>query len=99
MTNLLGEAELIGGKSMVSRTVATEAGLRVVLFHFAPGHELAAHRAPVAISIQILAGEGELLRGGEWLPVVSGSLLVLPANEEHGVRATTAMTMLLTMAR
>ena len=98
MTNLLAEPEL-GGKSMVSRTLSTEAGLRVVLFHFAPGHELAAHSAPVAISIQIVAGTGELLRGGEWTPVAAGSLLVLPAAEEHGVRATSAMTMLLTMAR
>ena len=98
MTNLLAAPEL-GGKTMVSRTLATEAGLRVVLFHFAPGHELAAHRAPVPISIQILAGEGELLRAGEWTPVATGSFLVLPASEEHGVRATSAMTMLLTMAR
>ena len=98
MTNLLAEPEL-GSSPLVSRMLAAEAGLRVVLFHFAPGHELKAHRAPVSISIQILVGEGELLHGGEWRPVAAGSLLVLPANEEHGVRATSAMTMLLTMAR
>jgi len=96
MMNLLTEPEW-NGRTMVSRTVASEPGLKVVVLQFAPGHELKAHTAPVPISLHFLAGEGSILRGGEWSPVETGSFFVLPAGEVHGVRATTYMTLLLTL--
>jgi quercetin dioxygenase-like cupin family protein len=96
MMNLLTEPEW-NGRTMVSRTVASEPGLKVVVLQFAPGHELAEHQAPAAISLHFLAGEGFLLHGGEWEPVSPGSFFVLPAGEVHGVRATTYLTLLLTL--
>jgi quercetin dioxygenase-like cupin family protein len=96
MMDLLTEPEW-NGRTMVSRTVASEPGLKVVVLQFAPGHELSAHQAPAPISLHFLAGEGSLLRGGEWEPVSPGSFVVLPAGEVHGVRATTYVTLLLTL--
>lgn len=96
MIDLLTEPDW-DGRTLVSRTVASEPGLRVVVLQFAPGHELAEHKAPAPISLHFLAGEGFLLRGGEWTPVATGSFFVLPAGEVHGVRATTYLTLLLTL--
>jgi len=98
MTNLLEVPEW-NGRTMVSRTLVGEGGLKVVLFHFAAGHELAAHRAPGAITIQFLAGVGELFENGEWSAVQVGDFVAMGPGQEHAVRATSSLTMLLTLVR
>lgn len=98
MTNLLTEPEF-AGKTMVSRTLSGAGALRVVLFQFAAGHEMAAHRAPGELTLQFLSGTGELLAGGVWEKVRTGDFVMLGAGEEHAVRATEALTMLLTLVR
>ena len=53
---------------------------------------LAAHKAPVPITIQCIAGHGTL-QGIELSP---GTLATLEPNEEHEVRANPAVSILLT---
>lgn len=51
------------------------------------------------LSIQVLAGEGFFLGGdGLEIPAATGDILVSAIREPHGVRATTRMRILVTIA-
>ncbi len=83
---------------IVSRTVLQTPELRVVLFVFAEGQELTGHSSKRRALIQILQGECEFLFNGAWSRLAAGSLLHLPPDHPHAVRATSGpFSMLLTL--
>jgi len=83
---------------IVSQAILTAAGLRVTLLHFTAGQELSEHTSSARALVQVLAGSGEFTYEGQTRELGAGDLLHLPPRLPHAVRATTAMSMLLTQA-
>lgn len=83
---------------IVSRTVLQTPGLRVVLFAFAEGQELTGHSSKRRAVVQILQGECQFLYNGAWSRLAAGTLLHLPPEHPHAVRAHAgSFSMLLTL--
>lgn len=97
-TVALGEAIPAVGDGIVSRALLATPELRVVVFSFAPGQALTEHTNPARAVIQILSGECEFSVAGQPRSMRAGDLLHLPPRVPHAVTASTAMTMLLTLA-
>ena len=97
----IAEEAPIPEKGMISRTVCNDDLARVVAFGFAPGHELAAHTAPVPAILYFVAGEAELTLGTglEKRRVKAGAFIHMPAQTRHGILALTPLTMLLIMLK
>lgn len=83
--------------SIVSRAVLTSPEARVTLFSFAAGQELTTHTNARRALIQVLSGTGEFFYNGAWQRLAAGTLLHLPPNHPHAVRAPEPFTMLLTL--
>lgn len=95
----LADAAQTSAAGIVSRTVLQSPDLRVVLFSFAEGQELTSHTSRRRAVVQILEGECEFFHSGAWHRLVSGTLLHMPPEHPHAVRAAFGpFSMLLTLA-
>lgn len=83
--------------SIVSRTVYSGDGLRIVLFAFAPGQELTEHTSTREAIIHVLEGEGLITLGAAQVDARADTLIRMAPNLPHSVRARTPLRMLLTM--
>jgi len=81
---------------IVSRAVLTTPGLRVTLFHFAPGQELSEHTSKARALIQALAGTCVFTVGTTVHTLKPGDLLHLPPGAPHAMTAPEGCSMLLT---
>jgi quercetin dioxygenase-like cupin family protein len=75
--------------------------LKILIFNFTPGQELALHTHELEgqKSLHLVSGQGEFLGpDGAACPAQAGDLLICDISEPHGFRATTAATVLVTMA-
>lgn len=74
---------------------------RVLNFNLKAGQVFPVHSHPAEgqLTIQVIAGQGEFL-GAEnsSMPAATGDILVSEISEPHGVRATTDMRILVTIA-
>lgn len=94
----LADAVQTSPAGIVSRTVLQTPELRVILFAFAEGQELTGHSSKRRAVVQILQGEAEFQFNGEWQRLAAGTLLHLPPEHPHAVRAAGgAFSMLLTL--
>ncbi|MFO7802198.1 MAG: cupin domain-containing protein [Desulfovermiculus sp.] len=74
---------------------------KILNFNFEPGQELPVHSHDVEgqLSILVLEGEGEFLGAdGASLPAQTGDVLVADIAESHGIRASTRMRVVVTIA-
>lgn len=74
---------------------------KILNFNFQPGQELPVHSHDVEgqLSILVLEGEGEFLgAAGAAMPARTGDVLVAEIAEPHGIRASTKMRVLVTIA-
>lgn len=74
---------------------------KILNFNFEPGQELPVHSHDVEgqLSILVLEGEGEFLgANGASLPAQTGDVLVADIAESHGIRASTRMRVVVTIA-
>jgi quercetin dioxygenase-like cupin family protein len=74
---------------------------KIVNFNFKAGQELPIHSHDIEgqVSIAVLEGEGEFLdKDDTRLPARRGDVLVCDIAEPHGVRATTDLRVLVTIA-
>lgn len=95
----LPEAVQVSPAGIVSRTVLQTPELRVVLFAFDAGQELTAHTSRRRAVVQVLSGNCEFRFAGAWHRLVAGTLLHLPPDHPHAVRASDGpFSMLLTLA-
>ncbi len=83
---------------IVSQAVLIAPGLRVTMFHFTAGQEMAEHTSSARALLQVLAGSGDFAFHGQTRQLNQGDLLHLPPKLPHVVRAVDDMTMLLTQA-
>jgi quercetin dioxygenase-like cupin family protein len=75
--------------------------LKVINFNFKAGQELPVHSHDIEgqVSIAVLDGNGEFLGDkGTSLPANPGDILISEIAEPHGLRATTDMRVLVTIA-
>uniref|UniRef100_I2Q6Q3 Cupin domain-containing protein n=1 Tax=Desulfovibrio sp. U5L TaxID=596152 RepID=I2Q6Q3_9BACT len=81
--------------------VHDSANFRIVNFNFRAGQTLPVHAHEVdgELSIVVLEGEGEFLGAdGAAQPAKAGDVLVCPIATPHGLKATTEMRVLVTLA-
>ena len=94
----LADAVQLSPSGIVSRTVLQTPEIRIVLFAFADGQELTSHTSRRRAVVQILEGVCDFFFGGNWQRLEAGTLLHLPPNHPHAVRAASgAFSMLLTL--
>ncbi len=74
---------------------------KILNFNFQPGQELPVHSHDVEgqLSILVLEGEGEFLGADRAaMPARTGDVLVAEIAEPHGIRASTQMRVVVTIA-
>jgi len=98
LADVLTETE-IPAKGMVSHTLVNDDNLKIILFRFASGHELAAHTAPMPATIYFVKGEAALTLGSETRDVKEGALIHMQPKLTHAIVAKTPVTMLLYMLK
>ena len=84
---------------IVSRTLLRTENMRVVLFGFSAGQELTEHTSTQHALVQVLSGECDFTLGDQWHHLKPGTLLYMPPNLRHAVKATTQFSMLLTLSK
>ncbi len=85
--------------AVVSRTLIDNDAGTVTLFAFDADQGLSEHAAPFDALVQVIDGQGVFVIAGKSYQVVSGQIILMPANIPHAVRATGRFKMLLTMLR
>ncbi|HLA18057.1 MAG TPA: cupin domain-containing protein [Dehalococcoidia bacterium] len=85
--------------AVVSRMLLKGPAGSVTAFALDVHQELSEHTAPYDALLLILDGEAEVRVAGVSHQLVTGDVLLLPANEPHAVKATKRFKMILTMMR
>jgi quercetin dioxygenase-like cupin family protein len=107
MASNLAPGELFTLESMItptaqgiaSRVLARTAAGNITLFAFDAGEELSEHAAPFDALVLTLSGALTIAIGGRVVETAPQTIVLMPANVPHAVRATTASRMLLIMLR
>jgi len=107
MASTLAAAELFTLESLVtptaqgiaSRVLARTAAGNITLFAFDGGEELSEHTAPFDALALTLSGALELTIGGVTVRTAPQTIILMPANVPHAVRAIEASRLLLIMLR
>jgi quercetin dioxygenase-like cupin family protein len=84
------------GRNGISLVKAKD--LRVVLEVLRAGADVAEHRAPGTITVQVLEGEIRFQTGQDTFRVRQGEMLALPAGRLHSVEAVRDSAFLITIA-
>ncbi|HEX7401978.1 MAG TPA: cupin domain-containing protein [candidate division Zixibacteria bacterium] len=85
--------------SVVSREIVRKSNGTVTLFAFDQGQSLSEHTAPFDALVYILDGEAEIVISQKPFHLISGEMIIMPANQPHAVKATKKFKMLLIMIR
>ena len=85
--------------AVVSRTLLKHTSGSVTMFAFDEGQGLSEHTSPFDAFVYLLEGGAEITVSGKPIVAKTGDLVLLPANEPHGLKATTRFKMMLTMLR
>lgn len=86
-------------RGIVSRVLARSAGGNITLFAFDAGEELSEHTAPFDALVLTLSGTLAVTIDGREIRTTPQSMVLMPANVPHAVRATEPSRMLLIMLR
>jgi quercetin dioxygenase-like cupin family protein len=86
-------------RGIASRVLARTAAGNVTLFAFDTGEELSEHTAPFDALALTLSGALVLTIGGTELRTAPQTVVLMPANVPHAVRAAESSRMLLIMLR
>jgi quercetin dioxygenase-like cupin family protein len=81
--------------------VHDSAYMKVINFNFKAGQELPVHAHEIEgqLSIAVLEGHGEFLgKDNTAIPAATGDVLISDISEPHGIRASTDMRVLVTIA-
>ena len=107
MASTLPPGELFALESLVtptaqgiaSRVLARTAAGNITLFAFDAGEELSEHTAPFDALALTLAGSLVITIGGRDVRTTPQSIVLMPANVPHALRAAETSRMLLVMLR
>src|SRR5687767_15412076 len=82
-------------KGIASRVLARSAAGNITLFAFDAGEELSEHTAPFDALVLTLSGAFTLTIGGQEVRATPQTIVLMPANVPHAVRASEPARMLL----
>jgi len=85
--------------SVVSKTLLKKDVGNITLFSFDEGQGLTEHTSPYDAVVYILDGKAEIIIGGEPRVVMTGEMMIMPANIPHALNAVERFKMLLIMIR
>jgi quercetin dioxygenase-like cupin family protein len=85
--------------TVASRMIVFKKAGTVTLFAFDAGEGLSEHSAPYDAILTVTDGEAEVTIAGSLFTVRTGEMIIMPANEPHGVQARQRFKMMLTMIR
>ena len=85
--------------SVVSRTLVERSGGTVTMFAFDKGQGLSEHTAPFDALVVVVDGEAEVSVSGIAQNVLSGQIILMPANDPHALRAVRRFKMMLVMVK
>jgi len=86
-------------KGIASRVLARATGGNVTIFAFDAGEELSEHTAPFDALVIVLEGAFVLTIGGQEVRAAPETIVRMPANVPHAVRAAEPSRLLLIMLR
>lgn len=86
-------------QGIASRVLARTAAGNITLFAFDTGEELSEHTAPFDALVLTLSGALILTIGGREVRTTPQTIVLMPTNVPHAVRATEPSRMLLIMLR
>jgi quercetin dioxygenase-like cupin family protein len=86
-------------QGIASRVLARTAAGNITLFAFGAGEELSEHTAPSDALVITLSGALVLTIGGHDVQTTPQTVVLMPANVPHAVRATESSRMMLIMLR
>lgn len=94
------EAEVeVPRDGILSRTLYSDEHVKVVVFGFDAGQELSEHTASMPAILNFVRGEADLTLGDDPAQASAGTVVYMPPNLQHSVRARTPVVMLLTLVR
>ena len=85
--------------SVVSREIVRKNNGTVTLFAFDQGQGLSEHTTQFDALVYILDGEAEIVITQKPFHLISGEMIVMPANQPHALKAPKRFKMLLIMIR
>jgi quercetin dioxygenase-like cupin family protein len=97
----LFEANDFSAKGMKKLLVHDSPYFKILNFNFQAGQELPVHSHDIEgqVSLVVLAGTGEFLgKDGTSMPAAPGDVVISDISEPHGLRATTDLRLLVTIA-
>ena len=103
--NLMGKTVNVAGLidyqegSIVSRTVIDKPAGTLTVFAFDKGQALSEHTAPYDALVYVLDGEIEVTISGTPHTVKTGEMIIMPANDPHGLKAVSRFKMMLVMIK
>jgi quercetin dioxygenase-like cupin family protein len=98
VTNLAGLVDY-QEDSVVSKTIMESKTGSVTLFAFDEGQGLSEHTAPFDALVYLIDGEVEVTISRKALTLKKGEMIIMPANQPHGLKALAKFKMLLTMIK
>ncbi len=85
--------------AVVSRSLLNKKTGTVTFFAFDKGQALSEHTAPFDAMVYVLDGEVEITISGASYNLKIGEMIIMPANEPHGLKALSPFKMMLTMIK
>jgi quercetin dioxygenase-like cupin family protein len=85
--------------AIVSREIISQKTGTVSVFAFDKGEQLSEHTAPFDAMVVNLDGQADITISGKTHRLEKGEMIIMPANEPHGLKARTKFKMLLIMIR
>jgi quercetin dioxygenase-like cupin family protein len=85
--------------AVVSREIIKKETGTVTLFSFDKGQGLSEHTAPFDALVYIVDGLAEIIISGKSNKVKKGSMIIMPANKPHALKAIKKFKMLLVMIK
>jgi quercetin dioxygenase-like cupin family protein len=96
-----GAVALVGYQpgAVVSREIIKKPSGNVTIFAFDEGEGLTEHSSPFDALVQVIEGSVDVSISGKPYRVAGGEVLLMPANEPHGLKGVTKFKMILTMIK
>jgi len=85
--------------SIVSKTIVKKEKGNITLFAFDKDQSLSEHTAPFDALLSVIDGKAEVVIGGNSNIVLSGQMILMPANIPHAVNTVEKFKMMLVMVK
>jgi quercetin dioxygenase-like cupin family protein len=85
--------------TIVSKTLINKDTGTITIFAFAKDQALSEHTAPFDALLQVIDGKAEVTISGEKYEIVTGEMILMPANKPHAVKAIERFKMMLFMIK